>query len=142
MAVDNVLQVLGIGSGGAFSRFMDFVLHGQWQFEVPPVASVQLQTAATLVPNVHIGACYILSRSGVITVTMGAPTAGTDDGRIFEFQSDSANAHVINFTGNTLDSGGPSVASATFNANKGATLRIRAYNGRWKVVFANGVSFS
>lgn len=134
--------VNGIRSGGVLDRYGDYILHGQWQHEVPSMAVPTLNTDATLAPNVHKGTLYILGRSTAQAVTMGAPTAGNDDGLIFEFQSDSAAAHTVTFTGNTLDSGSAAVASATFNANKGACLRVRAYNGRWKVIFANGVSFS
>jgi hypothetical protein len=86
---------------------------------------------------------YIITKVGVLADTIAAPAASpSGDGVEIIISSDNANLHTITFTGNTLDSGSAAVLTATFNANKGATLTIVSYNGRWKVVSANGVSFS
>ncbi len=86
---------------------------------------------------------YIITKAGVLADTLAAPAASPGgDGVEIIITSDNANLHTITFTGSTLDSGSAAALTATFNANKGATLSIVSYNGRWKVVFANGVSFS
>jgi len=102
--------------------------------------------SASFTVPVHISHAFVFNRAGVVAATLAAATAGGpgtgDDGNIYQFTSDSANAHTITFTGGTLDSGSAAVTTATFNANKGASLEIMAYNGRYKVLAANGVSFS
>lgn len=87
---------------------------------------------------------YAITKAGVLADTLAAPasSAAGGDGVNITITSDTAFAHTITFTGSTLDSGGAAALTATFNANKGSTLSITSYNGRWKVLSANGVSFS
>jgi hypothetical protein len=86
---------------------------------------------------------YVITKVGVLADTLAAPAASPGgDGVLITITSDNANLHTITFTGGTLDSGGAGVTTATFNANKGASLTVVSYNGRWKVLNANGVSFS
>lgn len=88
-------------------------------------------------------AVYAITKAGVLADTLAAPAASPGgDGVLIQFTSDTANAHTITFTGNTLDSGSAAVLTATFNPNKGASLQVMSYNARWKVLNANGVSFS
>lgn len=86
---------------------------------------------------------FVITKAGVLVDTVAAPAASPGgDGIVLTFTSDTANAHTLTFTGNTLDTGSASVLTATFNANKGASLTVVSYNARWKVVSANGVSFT
>lgn len=86
---------------------------------------------------------YVITKASALADTLAAPAASPGgDGISIGIMSDSAFAHTITFTGNTLDSGSAAVLTATFNAFKGASLDIMSYNGRWKVIRANGVSFS
>lgn len=86
---------------------------------------------------------YVITKAGVLADTLAAPAASPGgDGVIISITSDTANAHTITFTGSTLDSGGAADLTATFNAQKGASLTVMSYNARWKVISANGVGFS
>jgi hypothetical protein len=161
----NVLQVYGAGTDtingvttttgvplGTFAEGIFFCETsgpaGNWQINplfLEGYTPVALGTAAPAI-NPHAPHTYVFNRAGVVAATIAAPTAGLpgtgDDGTEITFTSDSANAHTVTFTGGTLDSGGAATALATFNPNKGATLTIMAFNARWKVMSANGVSFS
>lgn len=97
------------------------------------------------------GAITVTSRTYAITktgsfaaLTQAAPasSAAGGDGVLITITSDTAFAHTVTYTGSLLDSGSAAVLTATFNANKGASLTYISYNGRWKVLSANGVSFS
>ena len=86
---------------------------------------------------------YVITKAGVLADTLAAPAASPGgDGIVISIISDTANAHTITFTGGTLDSGSAAVTTATFNAQKGASLTVESYNARWKVTEANGVSFT
>jgi hypothetical protein len=104
--------------------------------------------SVTLTPYtvpLHAVATFVFQNS-LIAATLNAATPGAagtgDDGITYGFYSDAAFAHTITFSGGTLDSGGAAVTTATFNASKGASLTVMAFNGRYKVSAANGVSFS
>lgn len=127
-------------AGGALDPAGDYAITGQWQYQQPPSATQNQQTGTTFAPNQHVGGYYVLANASAMAVTLQAPAAVLDDGNVVEFTSDSAAAHVITIT--NLDSGSDAVASATFNPYKGASLTLRAYNGRWKVIAANGVTFA
>ena len=86
---------------------------------------------------------YVITKAGILADTIAAPNASpAGDGVEILITSDQAFAHTLTFTGGTLDSGGNAVLTATWNANKGASLLIASYNSRWKVISSNGVSFS
>ncbi len=89
----------------------------------------------------HAPETYVITKVGVCALTLAAPTAGTDDGVMLEFTSDTANAHTLTATG-LLDTGSVSVNVATWAAQKGASLRLMAYNGRWKTMSQVGITFS
>jgi len=84
---------------------------------------------------------YAITKAGVLADTLAAPTAGTDDGAVLLFTSNTANAHTITATG-LLQTGSAFVNVATFNAQPGASLALMAYQAKWNVLFANGISFS
>ncbi len=82
---------------------------------------------------------YVITKGSAAALTIAAPTVDNVD---IIITSDTAFAHVLTFTGGTLDSGNAAVLTATWNAFKGASLEIISYNGRWKVLNANGVGLS
>jgi hypothetical protein len=84
---------------------------------------------------------YVITKAGVYAATLAAPTADTDDGVRIEVISNTANAHTITATG-LLQTGSASVNVATFAANAGAGLVLRAYQGKWQVVSSTGITFS
>jgi hypothetical protein len=74
-------------------------------------------------------------------MTLAAPTATTDDGKIILITSNTANAHTLTATG-LLQTGSASVNLATFAAQKGAGLTLIAYQGKWNVLGSVGITFS
>lgn len=83
---------------------------------------------------------YIVTKGGAAALTLGAPSLA-DSGTRIVITSDTANAHTLTATG-LLDTGSASVDSGLFAAFKGAGLTLMAYNGRWKVLSAIGITFS
>lgn len=65
----------------------------------------------------------VLTKGSAAAITIAAPTT---PGMVRTIISDSAFAHVITFTGNTLRGGTAAVATATFAAQKGASITVRS----------------
>ncbi len=82
---------------------------------------------------------YVVTKTSALADTIAAPNI---DGLNLTITSDTAFAHIFTFTGGTLDTGTAAVTTATFNAFKGSSFQVISYNGRWKLVASNGVSFS
>lgn len=96
--------------------------------------------------NPNTAAKYAITKAGVLADTLAAPTAGSiasggDDGKVIVITSTTANAHTITATG-LFQTGDTTTDVATYNAAAGATLQLMAYNGKWVVLNANGVTFS
>jgi hypothetical protein len=89
----------------------------------------------------HLADDYVITKAGVAAMTLAAPTAGTDDGVIIQISSATANAHTVTATG-LLETGSASVNVATFAAFAGAGLTLWAYNAKWIVLSAIGITFS
>lgn len=86
---------------------------------------------------------YIITKAGVLAMTLAAPTAGTMDGVTITLRSATANAHTL--TATTLLQNGASgspYTTATFGAYLGATITLRAYNGTWYIVSSSNVTLS
>jgi hypothetical protein len=83
---------------------------------------------------------YMITKAGVYLGSLAAPasSAAGGDGVDILISSDTANAHVITFTGGTLDSGAAGATTATFPALKGASIEVVSYNGRWKLIGNTG----
>ena len=118
-------------------------LRGPWSARgaLRPVTALSVNGAIPVRPSTK----YALTKAGVLADTLAAPVAGApgtgDDGVILRFTSTTANAHTITATG-LLNTGSAFVNVATFNANAGASVELMAYNAKWQVLAANGVSFS
>lgn len=89
----------------------------------------------------HTAASYVITKAGVAGMTLGAPTATTDDGLILVITSNTAFAHTITATG-LLQTGATTVNVATLAAFAGASVTLIAYQGKWNVLFQNQVTFS
>jgi hypothetical protein len=83
----------------------------------------------------------LITYGAALAMTLGAPIAGTDDGKYIRVTSTTAFAHTITATG-LLKTGSASVNVATFAAFAGAALTLMAYNGLWYVVNSVGITFS
>jgi hypothetical protein len=84
---------------------------------------------------------YSVTKAGVAALTLAAPTAGVDDGKIIRLTSTTANAHTLTATG-LLNTGSASVNVATFAAFAGAGLSLMALNAKWQVLSQIGITFS
>lgn len=84
---------------------------------------------------------YVITKAGVLADTLGAPTAGIQDGTIIVLTSSTANAHTLTATG-LLQTGTAFVNLATFAAQPGAGLVLQAFNGKWIVLSSVGITFS
>jgi hypothetical protein len=76
----------------------------------------------------------IVTKSTAAALTLAAPVAGTDDGKIIRVVSATAAAHVI--TGAVGFNGKNASGTATLGAVKGNSVSLLAYNGQW-YVFTN-----
>ncbi len=143
--INGIATATGVSQGINTQAVYISYVAGNWLVPVTSLWSSTPQAVGTasFTAPANVPHTYVLNRAGVVAVTLGAPTAGAGfDGNEIQFSSDSAFAHTITFTGSILDSGGASTTTATFNAFKGASLLVMAFNARWKVLAANGVSFS
>jgi hypothetical protein len=75
-------------------------------------------------------------------MTLAAPTATTDDGKVITVTSNTANGHTITATGLFHSGVSAAVNLATFSAFAGATIILMAYQGKWQVLSLNGVVMS
>jgi hypothetical protein len=84
-------------------------------------------------------AIVLLSKAGAGAITIAAPTAGTHDGILIEVITLTAQAHVITSGVEGFNDKGSS-GTVTFTAAIGNSVTLRAWNGNWYVVNANGVT--
>jgi hypothetical protein len=105
-----------------------------------------VNVAASQAIPVRPSMTYVVTKAGIAALTIAAPTAGApgtgDDGVNILITSSTAFAHTVTFTGNTLQSGAAGVLTATFNNVAGASIDFMAFNGKWILQSANGVSLS
>ena len=97
--------------------------------------------------SVSSGNYALITKAGVIAVTLAAPTAGVQDGmEITITAANGAYADTLTATG-LLQTGGAGspYTTATFGvttAFNGASLTLKAYNGYWYVIASVNVAFT
>lgn len=69
--------------------------------------------------------------TGAATVTLAAPTAGTDDGCRLMIESTTAQAHTVTNTSPGFNNGSTASDVATFGTAIGNGFEVAAYNGVW-----------
>lgn len=111
----------------------------------PPVGGIH-QLALTAISadaavNPHKSAAYVLTKGTALALTLAAPTSGTDDGVVLTFTSNTAAAHALTATG-LLQTGSVNVNVATCAAQKGCSLTLSAYQGKWNVLSHLGMTFT
>jgi len=89
----------------------------------------------------HSSASYVVTGAAVDAMTLAAPTATTDDGKTLIVSSNTAYAHTLTATG-LLQTGASAVNVATFAAHAGATVTLKAYQGKWNVISSTGITLS
>lgn len=73
----------------------------------------------------------LLTATGAATVTLAAPTAGTDDGCRLMVESTTAQAHTVTNTSPGFNNGSTASDVATFGTAIGNGFEVVAYNGVW-----------
>jgi hypothetical protein len=80
-----------------------------------------------------VSGSYVITKAGVLALSVAAPTAA-DIGTRIRITSDTANAHVITFTGGTMRGGTAAVATATLGAFAGAGISFECFvTGKWHI---------
>ncbi len=81
-----------------------------------------------------VNGTVMLTKAGVAAMTLAAPTAGVDDGKILRIVAATANAHTVTQASPGFNSAGGSGDVGTFGGAIGDNLVVLAYNGVWHVV--------
>ncbi len=141
--INAIATATGISHGVGQIATYFCTIAGNWivQFSQPQQAGLVSLTGATDAVPAHVAHTYVVNKAGVDAMTLAAPTATTDDGLQITIYSNTANAHTLTATGLLL-TGTASVNLATFAAQKGAGLTLEAYQGKWVVLSAVGITFS
>lgn len=92
-------------------------------------------------PGGLVPATYEITKAGVAALTLAAPIAVLDDGKIILIFSTTAFAHTLTATG-LFQAGGAGTDVATFAAFAGCLIGLMAKNGKWIVTISRGVTFS
>ncbi|MEM6280586.1 MAG: hypothetical protein AAF787_00215 [Chloroflexota bacterium] len=71
-----------------------------------------------------------ITKAGVAALTLAAPTAGDDDGKVLVIDSHTANAHTLTVAGG-LRGAGAGADVGTFGGAIGDGVTLYAYNGAW-----------
>lgn len=100
-----------------------------------------LVNGAVPIANPLVPTIYQINKAGVLADTLAAPVATTDDGKMIQIMSNTANAHTVTATG-LYQSGSASVNLATYAAFAGAQMTLMALNAKWVVMSSVGVTFS
>jgi hypothetical protein len=88
-----------------------------------------------------VAGSYVITAASAVALTLAAPVAGTQDGLTISISSATAFAHTITATG-LLQTGTAAVNVVTFAAFAGASVTLRAYNGKWQVTAGVAVTYS
>lgn len=118
---EDIIQIVGQGGNVIYSMNQ---FGGQ---QYPPT----LITANGAI-NPRIPGFFVITKAGIASLTLAAPTVGVDDGLEIEISSNTAFAHVITATGLLLTASA-AVNSITMPAFAGSTVYLTAYQGKWIV---------
>ena len=87
----------------------------------------------------HPAELSVLNGAAALAMTLGAPTVGSDENKIKVFVHQDANADVITATGLFQDGAGH-LNTATFAADAGGSIGLIACQGKWVVLWIQGVT--
>jgi hypothetical protein len=107
-------------------------------FQAPPT----ILTGSADAINPHASGNYIVTTAGVDAMTLGLPSAGVDDNLSIAIYSGSSNAHTVTLPSAQFANGAALATVATFKANSGSGVVLRAWNGSWQVLASNVTSIS
>lgn len=128
----------------ASAQWVDFTPQAGFDFPSPtPQQAIAVNGAL----SVSSGNYVLVTKAGVIALTLAAPTAGVDDGMVISITSANG-AYADTLTATALlqnGANGSPFTTATFGVTStfiGGTLVLKAYNGFWFVVSATGVALT
>lgn len=110
-----------------------------------PTPLIQLASNGAL--SVTSGNYELITKAGVIALTLAAPVSGIDDGKVITISANNG-AHADTLTATALlqtGGAGSPYTTATFGvttAFNGASLTLKALGGFWFVVSSTGVVFT
>jgi len=87
-----------------------------------------------------LSGCVTITKASAAAITLAAPTAGTDDGKVIFVFSETAFAHVITATTGFNRKGSSGTATASAAANN--QLILVARNGQWNVQSNTGFTLA
>lgn len=108
-----------------------------------PISAIAVNSAL----SVSSGNYVLITKAGVIALTLTAPTAGIDDGKLITITADNG-AYADTLTATALlqnGANGSPFTTATFGVTStfvGGTITLKAYGGFWFVVAATGVALT
>lgn len=145
-ALPRFLQGFRLVTGDALNNMID-VINNLTGFGTPQAVTANglintqtlLTTDGAISPSTP--ATYVITKAGVLAATLGAP-ATADNGKVITITSATANAHTLTATGLLQTGAGANANLATFAAQPGAGLTLMAYNAKWYVLAAVGITFS
>lgn len=141
--INGISTAVGVSQGIGTTAVYVCTAAGNWIVPISQLWSstpLAIGTSSFTVPP-NVPHAYVFNRLiGEVTASIAAPTSGAGfDGNPIQFTSDSPFSHTITFVGGILDSGSIANSTLTFNAFKGASALIMAFNGRWKLLSSVGV---
>lgn len=101
---------------------------------------VQVAAASGAI-NIRSGIVVITKSSAAAAMTLAAPTAGLDDGKVLVIDSTTAQAHTVTIA-NGLRGAGSSADVGTFGGAIGDGVTLYAYNGAWYPTRNTNVTFA
>ena len=88
------------------------------------------------------GLVMITKTGSLAALTLAAPTAGTDDGKMLTIVAATAFAHTVTNASPGFNNAGASGDVATFGGAIGDSMQVVAYNGRWHVFCVRNVTLA
>jgi len=135
---------VAVTNNASVGAWVDFAPMSGLDFTSPtPLSSIAVNGAL----SVSSGNYILLTKAGVIALTLAAPTAGVQDGMVITITANNgAYADTLTATGLIQTGGaGSPYTTATFGvttAFNGASLTLKSYNGYWYVVSSVNVAFT
>jgi hypothetical protein len=128
-----------VSAGGACEAFVADAVN-----RLPDASLIQLVGLADALFVLNQAQDYEVNSGAADLMTLKAPNPGDaftggDDGKIIRVTSTTAFAHKITSPVTTLQTGLAGTTSITFPAFAGASVTLKAFNGKWQLIAFNGV---
>lgn len=97
---------------------------------------------AVAVPTTTLPSTLIVQGAGIDAMTLAVPVAGADDGKVIKIVSNAAFAHTLTAGAGKILAGAAGNTTATFAAQKGASIILMAYQGAWYALATIGITMT